>query len=1045
MQARHAHQELHVFTHRKRVFVIVCLVAGIGFSFGYFSRYPDLHRKAMAAESATVGDTISMWPVLKIHAYDPTWQKIAYTTVNWCNDNKKGMAFGIVIAALLSVLMSYVRFRPSLSVLRNTFYGFVIGTPLGVCVNCAAPVFKGVLRSRRIEMALALMFASPTLNVVVVTMAFTLLPMYMAATKLIFNLLVIFALVPLLAKRLARWPVTDITRLERALPGPESSLPAPTSETWPEAIVGLLQDGFRRLGALALRTVPLMLVAGFLGAVVSHLVPLDLLRGTTGGAAVGFAAVVGLVLPVPMAFDVVLTHALYSAGLPSAMAMVLLLSLGVFSLYSFLIVWQSASRAWATTISACLLCVIVPIGLAAPRLHEAFYLAPNRAAYQELSAHARPNDAPAPAVAQRAAAVAPAWPAGQAIRSGRLTATPHAFAADPAQATGRFQFHEGPQLGLDRGFVYTVRDYPDPFWIGRGTAAGDYDQDGWPDLAFGSDHGVVVYHNIGGRFERAYGPAADLAAQRVFAVAMVDLNNDGWLDLFISTFLSGNYYVLNVAGQFEHHSHPIPNGGGVLTVSPAFADLDRDGYLDIFNGNMVLGVATGMRAYGAGRRNGFTFNHNLSFTYQALDEDDGETMASLLSDLDSDGYVDLYQSNDFIVPDRLSFGRPGGRWLQLPPAALRGFATPFYSMSADSGDIDNDQRLDLLVTGSIAGRQDLGDVTIDGVKPAEYKQAKASEAYCDRIHDPFYRQNCHRNRKTNHLIAFERLKNLNVRDCQRLDDDQRDDCLLSMMWMIVTSNDDDSDCQTRYGFDPAVLSVCKLMRAAGPYHAATRFDQEAPQIDRAVLYRGTADGGLARVDKPAFDHPGGWTWSSKFFDADNDGWQDIFNAEGAVREGEWGFNVFLHNEGGGRFVQNQFSFGLANDFNLFSFALVDYDRDGDLDIIGNSSEGPIQIYENRSTHGNHSVAFRLRLPTGNRLGINARILITDDQGRNQVREIKAGGGYLSFDAPEAYFGLGSATAVESLTLVTPDGERITERVHLPAGSLYELELAAAPR
>lgn len=1033
-----------MITHKKRAFVIACLLLAISFTFGYVSRYPDLNHKALVAESATVADTIAMWPILKVKAYDPLWKKIAYTTINWCNDNKKGMAFGLVIASLLATLMQLIRFKPSSSRLRNTFYGSLLGTPLGVCVNCAAPVFKGMLQSRRIEMALALMFASPTLNVVVVTMAFTLLPLYMAVTKLAFNLMVIFLLVPFLAKHLASLPVKDIVALESLVAQQAQGPTQAIRESWLEALLGFARGFGRQLLSLGVKTVPLMLLAGFVGAALSHIVPLDLLRGSNSIPAFMIAAVVGIILPVPMAFDVVLTHALYAAGLPSSMAMILLLSLGVFSFYSFLIVKQSASTRWALSIAAALLLMILPLGLLAPTLHENFYMAPNIAAYRDLT-RASPQAARAEPSAPAVSSPAKAWPASRSESKNGLKIAAFPFWPRTAGETS-FLPREGPSIGLTRGFVYTIRDYPDPFWVGRGTAAGDYDRDGWPDLAFGSDEGIILYRNIGGRFESGGEIAPTLKDKRIFAVAFVDLNNDGWLDLFASSFARGNYYVLNQEGRFSGEALPISNGNGVLTVAPAFADLDHNSYLDIFNGNMVLGIATGFRAYEKGRSNSLLMNDKLSFELKPVSGGEGETMASILSDINNDGLMDLYQNNDFIVPDQLSLGQADGQWQHVEGPAAAAFATPMFSMSVDTGDIDNDLRQDLLVTGTISAKQDLGQQTIDGAKPEVYKKAKDSLAYCEKIQDPFYRENCARNRKSEHIVPFHRLKNLDVNDCQKLEgSEERDACLLSMMWMIVTNNDDGVSCQERYGFDPKILEVCYLMRAAGPYLNAAQYPLAAPQIDRAVLYRSAADGGLARVPSDRFDHPGGWTWSSKFVDIDNDGWLDIVNAEGAVRKGEWGFNVYLRNEGEGRFVQRQFSAGFVNDFNLFSFALIDFDRDGDMDIIGNSAEGPIQVYENRTAQTAQSIAFRLNWPAaeGNRLGIGAKILIKDDKGRQQMREIKAGGGYMSFDAPEAYFGLADAAEVRELTLISPRGTRHEYKIELEAGKLYDITFETA--
>jgi hypothetical protein len=473
---------------------------------------------------------------------------------------------------------------------------------------------------------------------------------------------------------------------------------------------------------------------------------------------------------------------------------------------------------------------------------------------------------------------------------------------------------------------------------------------------------------------------------------------------------------------------------------PAFADLDGDGRVDIYNGNMALGIATGFRAYGKPRQNGIAWNRSEGFVWEAMqDEDDGETMASLVSDINGDGRLDLYESNDFIIPDYLYFGTVDRKLKRLKAPGIKQFATPFFSMSVDTADINNDLRLDLLVTGTISTKQDLGNQAIDGVAATEYKKAKDSIEYCDRIKDPEYRLNCQKNRRNEHIIPFHRLKNLKVSDCLNLPAGQdQDSCLLSMMWMIVTNNDDNSDCKERYGFDTKVLEVCKIMRGAGPLRKRNEFGNEAPQIDKAVLYLGQADGGLAPAKADQFEHPGGWTWSSRFADLDNDGWQDIFNAEGAVRMGEYGWNVFLRNEQG-KFSQKQFSSGLTNDFNLFSFVLIDYDHDGDIDIIGNGSDGPPQIYENQISKGQHSIAFKLAQKAANTVALNARVIIHPSSGLPQIRELKAGGGYQSFDAPVLYFGLGQAQVVDAVEVIWPNGKQEKIQGPFTADALYEIQ------
>src|ERR1700733_1437116 len=121
-----------MLTHKARFVLAIVAAIALVAAFGMISRYPDLNRKAAMAEHHTVGDTIAMWPVLEVSADDPTWKQIAYTSVNWANDNKKGMAFGVALAALLSAALGYLRFSPR-GRMRSAFYGMVLGTPLGVC------------------------------------------------------------------------------------------------------------------------------------------------------------------------------------------------------------------------------------------------------------------------------------------------------------------------------------------------------------------------------------------------------------------------------------------------------------------------------------------------------------------------------------------------------------------------------------------------------------------------------------------------------------------------------------------------------------------------------------------------------------------------------------------------------------------------------------------------------------------------------------------------------------------------------------------------
>ena len=1024
-----------MLTHRRRFAYLVVAVAGLCLYFWIFSRYPDLNRKATLAGNATIADTIAMFPIIDVQASDPLWKKIVYTTVNWANDNRKGMTFGVILGALFVTIFGYLRLEPGRSSFLRTLQGFLLGTPLGVCVNCAAPVFKGVLSSREKELAFAMMLSSPTMNFVVLTMTFTLFPFYMAVTKVLFTLAMIFIGIPLISRLLgANHQLADLAKL-KAQTGPVGcDLGAPVGEGWSRALIGALGDFLRNLWMLGKATVPLMLVAGFLGSLVSHIVPLERIVGNTGIGVTLLTAAVGLFLPVPMAFDVILTNALFHAGLSPSLSLVLLCTLGIFSSYSFLITWRCASRQWATGISTAAYALAVVLGLAGPWMHSFFYVEPQKRDFVAMKPDTPPTR---PAVALSAKSVlAEAKPLAQEIayEDAELRIIRYAF-LPKSPAVGKFIKREGADIGLERGFTYGIRDYPDPFWIGRGTASGDYKNNGWPGIAFGSDEGVYLYENRGGRFVLDPGLPAELKNYRVYAVAFVDWTGSGWLDLLVTTFHRGNFLVRNLGGKFASTLESIPNGGGILTVAPTIGAFGPNDTLGIYNGNMALGVISAFNRYGDGRRNSLTLRGPAGFIEQMMSESDGETMASLASDFNNDGLTDIYVGNDFIVPDYLFLGTADGKLAAAPQTLRQSLATPFFSMSIDTGDLNNDLIMDFVSTGTTMVESWVGKAPIDGTPPSVYAKPEGGLDDCAKIKDEFYRNNCIVNRKTDHLIPFYENRNLRIADCQQLKDPVAiDDCLLSIMWMIVTNNTKTDNCARDFGFDPHIQEVCELYIRRGDPYRTEEFVDEMPQIGTAVAFYGQSDGGF----KPAkFDHPGGWTWSTKIADLDNDGWQDVFNAEGAIRVGEYGFNVFMHNQAGRGFEQRQFSLELDDPLPLYSFTMIDYNHDGRLDLIGNSSLGPVQVYENQLAEG-HAVAIAIRQPGPNTRGINGRILITDDAGKQQIREIKAGGGYQSFDDYRAWFGLGKAQGLAAIKVQLKGREKEITAA-LAADALYVIE------
>jgi uncharacterized membrane protein YraQ (UPF0718 family) len=121
------------------------------------------------------------------------------------------------------------------------------------------------------ETALAVMFSSPTLNIIVLTMLFSIFPYYMALAKLLATFVLILLIVPLISNK-----------KRRALENPAHEINTScdiTNESWSQAAKGTALEYLKGLQYIFIRTVSLMLLAGAFGDVASHLMSFDKLIG----------------------------------------------------------------------------------------------------------------------------------------------------------------------------------------------------------------------------------------------------------------------------------------------------------------------------------------------------------------------------------------------------------------------------------------------------------------------------------------------------------------------------------------------------------------------------------------------------------------------------------------------------------------------------------------------------------------------------------------------------------------------------------------------
>jgi tetratricopeptide (TPR) repeat protein len=132
--------------------------------------------------------------------------------------------------------------------------------------------------------------------------------------------------------------------------------------------------------------------------------------------------------------------------------------------------------------------------------------------------------------------------------------------------------------------------------------------------------------------------------------------------------------------------------------------------------------------------------------------------------------------------------------------------------------------------------------------------------------------------------------------------------------------------------------------------------------------------------------------------------------------------ILYRNQGNGRFVDISSVAGLDFPDDGRAFASLDFDLDGDLDLVLVNRNSPqLRLLRNDGSEVRHSVAFRLEAKKGNRDAVGAR-LILEVAGHRFTKTVRSGSGFLSQPSRAVYFGLGEKVAPLRLTIHWPSGE-----------------------
>jgi hypothetical protein len=181
-----------------------------------------------------------------------------------------------------------------------------------------------------------------------------------------------------------------------------------------------------------------------------------------------------------------------------------------------------------------------------------------------------------------------------------------------------------------------------------------------------------------------------------------------------------------------------------------------------------------------------------------------------------------------------------------------------------------------------------------------------------------------------------------------------------------------------------------------------------------------------------------------FIDYDNDGWIDLFIANGHVypeiEQASPGtrykqVNSVFHNDSHGKFVEVSKETGVADQIPHAArgVAFADFDNDGFVDVLVANNGDPASLLHNGGNE-NHFINFRLVGTKSNHDAMGARVHVVSG-GISQIREIAGGGSYLSQSDLRANFGMGKAAVAQTVEIKWPSGQ--TQIFHgVPADNFY---------
>jgi hypothetical protein len=512
----------------------------------------------------------------------------------------------------------------------------------------------------------------------------------------------------------------------------------------------------------------------------------------------------------------------------------------------------------------------------------------------------------------------------------------------------------------------------------------------------------------------------NVAHSQARAVEFVDVAVEAGVD-FLYTF--GDYNYENILES---------SGSGVTIL-----DFDGDGWMDIYmlNGTWLDGISepagkvfanTPDRLY---RNNGDgTFTEMAA---QAGIDDRNWSMAAGPFDYDNDGDTDIYLLN--YGPNKFFENNGDGTFTEIAgklglqgKPELNGFKK--WSVSVAFWDFNLDERLDLMVGNFLAFDPSYKSATTPDMMPHPSEYDGQPSFLYQQMPDGTFKD------VTQEMGLYyprSMCMGLTVFDYEEdgdLDLFQGNDHQENFLFRN-NSNGTFTEVALKAGVavNDKGIPTGSMHGSIGDVDGDGLIDLLVTDLRYGALYRNTGNGLFEDITSRsgvATVFSGKGEWGAILFDYDNDGDLDIFSANGTAEELILQPQLLLENDGHGNFrdIGRQLGAYFREKRSGRGAAAVDYDNDGDLDLVVSHIDlkASASLLRNNNRTGNHWLGISLKGKKGPVSVIAAKVVV--HLGDKQIVRInQPGNTYLSYNDPRIHFGLGNVAQVDLLEVYWTDG------------------------